>query len=333
MASQAKVLVTGGTGYLAAWIIRSLLDQGFAVRTTVRRPDRADAVKAMFGNTDRLEIVAADLLDDAGWPAATSGMTYLIHTAAPMMAKGPELLAASRDGTRRVLEAALANGVQRVVVTSSGYAVQPSPGPRGSTTIVDETAWADTTAPASGDYARAKTLTEKAVWDFAAAHPEMEISTVLPGFMLGPILSREIAPSMVILDSMLKGKLPAIPEIGMSAVDVRDAADLHIRAMTDPAGSGQRFLASAGFLWFRDIAAILRRDLGADAQKVATRRMPDWVVRAIALAVPPMRDFVPRLGRTLHLDNQKARSLLDWQPRPLEQTILDGARDLLARGD
>lgn len=334
MASRDVVLVTGGSGYLAGWIIAKLLDEGYAVRATVRRLDRAEALRAKIARPGApLDFVAADLTEDEGWAAAMDGVRYVIHTATPMMARGAALLAASRGGTARVLRSAAEAGVERVVLTSSGYAAHPPRGPRGLVQRPDEAVWTDTEAPALGDYARAKTLAERDAWAMAATYPALDFATVLPGFILGPLQSAEISPSMGLIAGMLKGAIPAVPNVGMSMVDVRDIADLHIRAMTSPAAVGQRFIGSAGFLWFRDVAQILRRELGPDAAaRVPRRVMPDLVMRAAATFSPPLRELVPSLGRERHFDSGKAIRLLGWTPRPLSDSIVEGARSLLAHG-
>lgn len=329
MASQDLVLVTGGTGYLAGWVISALIARGYAVRATVRSPAAAARLEAKFG-ADAPETAIADLVADAGWDEAMAGVRYVIHTATPMTARGEDLLSAARDGTRRVLLAAARAGVERVVLTSSGYAAMKSGIRPGSIAHIDETVWTDPTAADTNEYARAKTLAERDAWEIARANG-IALTTILPGFILGPLQSAETSPSMQIIELMLKGAMPAVPNIGMSAVDVRDLAELHVAAMAAPAAAGERFLASTEFIWFRDIARLLRQELGAHGAKASARPMPDLLFRALALFSPQLRQLLPSLGRQTHLDHGKATRLLGFQPRPLRDTILEGARSLIAR--
>lgn len=327
MATTELVLVTGGTGYLAGWTIKTLLDRGYRIRATLRDMGKAGRLRAAVGDTAQLEVTTADLLADAGWREAMAGVTHVLHMASPMSPIAGDPIAPAREGTRRVLEAAHEAGVRRVVVTSSGVAAIP-PDAGEVARGLDETGWTEVEDAGTNTYARAKTLAERDAWAFAAAHG-LELTTVLPGFILGPLLSREIGPSMQIVARMLGGTMPAVPRIGMSIVDVRDAAELHLRAMTAPEAAGQRLIGSGEFRWFRDIAAILRAGLGEDAARVPAQEMPDEMIRAAASSNPELRELLPSLGRERHLDHAKAARLLGWRPRPVEDTIIEGARSIL----
>ena len=333
-ADRQRVLVTGGSGYLAGWIIVTLLQRGYRVRATLRSLAREAEVRAAVATEvaadGRLEFAVADLLADAGWDAATDGADLVVHTASPMPVgdyRGTDVIRPAREGTRRVLEAAQRAGVRRVVVTSSGYAAIDTRA-AGPVVRMDETVWPDLSAPGVNDYARAKTLAEQDAWAFAAAHPELVLATVLPGFILGPSLSHDIGASMEVIARLLTGQFPAVPRIGFSIVDVRDLAELHVRALTSPAAAGQRFIGSGEFRWLREIAATLRARLGADAAKVPTAVMPDLVFRLLALVSSDVRQMAPNLGRCRLLDAAKADRLLDWRSRAVEETIVDAASSL-----
>jgi dihydroflavonol-4-reductase len=333
---RTTVLVTGGTGYLAGWTIIRLLDSGHTVRATVRSLDGEAALRARLaryaGGLERLELVVADLLDDAGWAAALENVDLVLHQASPMA--GKDVIAAAREGTMRVLRASAAAGVRRVVLTSSGFAAsRPTPGSVPAGQPLDETHWTDVDQPGVGDYMRAKTLAEQDAWAFVAEPGvDLELVSVLPAFIQGPALDGTYSDSVGLIASMLNGKMPALPDIGLGIVDVRDLVDLQLRAMRSPEAAGERFIASGDFLWFRDIATILKEHLGDRASKVAVRRMPNWLVRLMGVVSPQIRAMVPELGRTSELSSEKARRVLGWTPRPAAESIVAAGESLLEPG-
>jgi dihydroflavonol-4-reductase len=337
MSRQETVLVTGGSGFIGSWCVIGLLQQGYAVRTTVRSLAREAAVRAAIGTVvdpqDRLRFHAADLTADAGWDAAANGCDYVLHVASPIAIAEPrnadELIVPAREGTRRALGAALRAGVKRVVLTSSVAAASPRAGLRESAS--DETQWTDLDDPRVGAYARSKTLAERTAWEMVGASSgATTLATVNPSVVLGPVLGRDFSDSVQVVQRLLSGKVPGLPRLGFSFVDVRDVADLHIRAMTAPEAAGQRFIAAGDFAWMEEVAAILRAHLGDAAGKVPTRRVPDLVLRLVALFDRSVAAVAPRLGEKRTFASTKAQTLLGWQPRPLEQTVLDCARSLIA---
>ncbi|WMJ69344.1 NAD-dependent epimerase/dehydratase family protein [Stenotrophomonas sp. 24(2023)] len=333
------VLVTGGNGFVASWCIADLLRRGYRVRTTVRHPDRAgplvEALARQGVPTGPLSVHAADLTHDAGWAEAVQGCDYVLHVASPLGIAGnsdPEALAtAARDGTLRVLRAAVAANVRRVVMTSA--ATTATPPLQSADSLSDESVWFDPDEADVDGYRRSKRLAERAAWEFMKTQGGgTELVTVLPGAVFGPLLTSQSIGSVEVIAKLLRGELPALPRLGLEVVDVRDLADIHVRAMTTPDIGGQRFLAVGEFLWMRDIAAVLRAQLGVLAADVPTRVMPDWVFRLLARVQPQMRAMVPRLGRQ-HCHNwQKARIELGWSARPARLTVLDCARSLHKAG-
>lgn len=327
------VLVTGGTGFIAGWCIRILLERGYAVRTTVRDPAKAGHLHALFPDAGgRLEVVAADLLADDGWAAAVAGCEGVLHVASPMgggkEAADPDaLIAPAREGTLRVLRAAIAAGVPRVVMTSSGAAATPPVGAAGE---FDETLWTNPDQPGLDAYRRSKALAERAAWDLmAASGGATTLSTVLPGAVFGPPLDPANARgSVAVIARMLRG-MPGAPRIGLNVVDVRDVAELHVLALESPAAAGRRFIAVGGFMWMREVGRLLRRALGPDGRRAPVRELPDWVVRLMAQFQPGLRALVPMLGRRYTYSTAAARGL-GWRPRSPEETVLDTARSLLA---
>jgi dihydroflavonol-4-reductase len=328
------VLVTGGTGFVAGWCIVELLQRGYDVRTTVRSLAKEPAARAgiasVAGATDRLTFFAADLTQDEGWDAAMAGCDFVLHVASPLGASGEQdLVTPAREGTLRVLRFATKAGVKRVVMTSAAAAARRR---RTSAQVSDETVWAEHPIdPKFGPYRLSKILAERAAWDFMAGNPgATTFATILPGAVFGPLLTRDNLGSVQIIQRLLKGRMPGVPRLGFWVVDVRDLADLHIRAMTTPEAAGQRFLAAGEFQWMKDIASALRSGLGAQAGKVPTRTLPDFVVRLSSFLNPQLRSLLPDLGRKNPLTSEKARRVLGFSPRPAAATVIDCAKSVLA---
>ena len=330
------MLVTGGSGFLGSWCVVELLRQGYQVRTTVRDLAREAEVRAAVGSQvsagERLEVCAADLREDSGWPEAVEGCWYVLHVASPfppVQPKDPdELIVPAREGTLRVLRAALAAGVERVVVTSSVAAIAGGSKPGH---LLTEEDWTDPDRPCLSPYVRSKTIAERAAWDFMREQGAAErLAVVNPGAILGPVLSDDHSYSLQVIERLLKG-MPGIPRIGFSFVDVRDVADLHLRAMTAPEASGERFIAAGPFLWAAEVAAILRERLGPAAAKVPKRSLPDWLVRLAGRFDSGIRSVVGQLGLRYEYSSEKAETRLGWQPRPPEEMIVETAESMVKR--
>jgi len=334
--SKESVLVTGGTGFIAQHCILALLRQGYRVRTTVRSLSREAEVRenlaaggAQLGGA--LAFVAADLGSDSGWAEAVQGCTYVIHCASSTpsgtYATDDEWIKPAVDGNLRVLRAARDAGVQRFVLTSAFGAV--GCGHKPMNRPFDESDWSDLSANLA-PYQRSKTLAELAAWDFIEREGKgMEMTTVNPTTVLGPALGPDYSHSIRLIKEILDG-LPGSPKLNSGFVDVRDVADLHLRAMTMPAARGERFVAIAGqSMWLSDVSKILRGRLGRAARKVSTRTLPDWTVRLGALFNPKARQVVPLLGVNLNATSAKAQRLLDWRPRSAEEAIVATAESLI----
>ena len=332
-----SVLVTGGSGYVGGWIIVALLQRGYRVRTTLRHLAREGAMRAAVASqidpADRLSRFAADLSSEQGWASAVRGCDFVVHVASPMgqgMPRGTDLVSPAREGTLRVLRAAAGARVRRVVITSSTVAAQPAVAAGGEPVQTDEAGWTDPAEKGLSEYARSKTLAERAAWEFTeGSSGGMALATVLPGMILGPVLAKSVSGSVEVVSRMLQGKVPALPRIGFSTLDVRDLADLHIRAMEAPPAAGQRFVAVSSFLWLADIARLLREHLGARAAKVPTRALPDFVLRLSAWFSAEAAFMAPMLGRRREFHSSKAETLLGWRPRPASQAVLDCAESLI----
>jgi dihydroflavonol-4-reductase len=337
---EQTVLVTGGSGFLGGWCLVELLQRGYRARATVRDLGRESEVRAAVGTQvdarDRLDVVAADLTNDDGWADAVAGCDYVLHVASPFPPAQPkdpdELIVPARDGTLRVLRASLAAGVKRIVLTSSVAAVRrPGPGSVANGRDLTEDDWNDPDNPHTTPYTRSKTIAERAAWDFMRAEgAEDRLVTVQPGAIIGPLLGSDRSYSLQAVERMLTGKMPGLPRLGFSFIDVRDVAALEVGAMTAPEAGGQRLIAASTFLWFSDVAAILREQLGPDARKVPRRGVPDFVVRVLARFDPELRSIVGDLGHKTTYSIDNARRRVGWSPRPMQETIVDCARSLLA---
>jgi dihydroflavonol-4-reductase len=347
----SPVLVTGGSGFLGGWCVAELLRRGHTVRTTIRDLGREPEVRtrvlelaesgsgnagastiAPEPNADaRLTVLAADLRSDDGWGQAAAGCKHVLHVASPfplVQPKDPdELIVPAREGTLRVLRAALDAGAARVVVTSSVAAVGGSA--KASDRPLDEGDWTDLDDPTLTPYARSKTIAEQAAWALAEERGASDhLAVVNPGAILGPVNGPDRSTSLEVVQRLLNG-MPGTPRIGFNLVDVRDVADLHIRALTEPAAAGKRLLAVRSFEWMAEIAKVLRDQLGEEAPKVPKRSVPNFVVRTMGLFDPGVRSVVGQLGRRQDYSSAAAEAL-GWEPRPIAETIVDCARSMLA---
>ncbi|MDB5483987.1 MAG: dependent epimerase/dehydratase family protein [Caulobacteraceae bacterium] len=339
MSERGTVLVSGGSGFIGSWCVIALLERGYTVRTTVRDLRREAEVRSMVANQvdpgNRLSVHAANLASDEGWDAAAEGAEYVLHVASPLGVPPPknpdDLITPAHDGAMRVVRAAIKAGAARVVMTSSVAAT--SLGSRGLDSDGDETVWTHPDDPKADAYTRSKTIAERAAWDVIAAEGgATSLAVVNPALVLGPVLGRDFSDSVQIIQRLLSGKVPGLPRLGFNIVDVRDVADLHMRAMTDPAAAGQRFIASGEYAWMADLAAILRERLGPQAAKVPTAKAPDILLRVVALFDRDLRAVTDGLGRKRTFSSAKAKAVLGWEPRPMDDTVLDCARSLIAAG-
>lgn len=331
----ALVALTGASGFLAKHITRRLLEEGYAVRATLRTPSREGEVRSAVlpglkpdaGN--RLTFITADLLRDAGWDQAMAGAQALMHTASPFPLTGPrdpqDLIRPAVEGTRRALEAAAAAGVKRVVLTSSVAAViHPS-----SPDAPDESDWADPDAPGAWAYSRSKTLAERAAWEMAEAKG-LDLTTINPGWILGPLLDAQSGTSVALVQRFLKGQDPMVPDFGFPIVDVRDVVLAHVRALQDPSHAGERIILAAGTLSMPEMTRLLKETY--PDRKIPTRIAPPLLVRLLGLIMPEMRQLVPQLGHRQRVSNAKARQRLGIEFIPPEEALRATAKDLIRLG-
>ena len=305
-------LITGGSGFMAKHIALRFLQAGWSVRATLRSMDRAEEVLTALRPhlTDkalaRLSFASADLTADAGWAEAAQGAHVLVHTASPFPIAQPkdpaDLVRPAVEGTLRALRAAHAAGIRRAVVTSSTAAVINE----SRHGIQDETDWCDMTAPGTTAYSMSKTLAEKAAWDFVAKEvPDMQLTCINPGFVLGPPLDTHFGTSIAVVRRLLRGRDPMLPMIGFVCVDVRDVAEMHLRAVLRPETAGKRYLAASGSMTMPDMGLVLKTAF--PNRRIATGVAPMLLLRLLALFDPAVRGILPSVGQFTEVSNARAR--------------------------
>ncbi len=329
------ILLTGISGFIAKHVALAFLKAGYAVRGTLRRLDRADEVRAALrphldaAALDRLSFVQADLEADMGWAEAMAGVAALVHTASPFPIEQPAdeqiLIRPAVEGTQRVLKAALAAGVKRVVMTSSTVAVLDE----GLPGVQDENSWADLTRPGISAYAKSKTLAERSAWDFARRNG-LALTAINPGFVLGAPLDGNFGASIGVVRRMLRGRDPMVPMIGFICVDVRDVALAHLRAVQRPDTAGRRYLAAAGAMTMPDMARVLKQTY--PRRRIATLVAPKLLLRVLALFDKQIRVILPSIGYLPEVSNVRARVELGIEFIPPAQALKASADWLVKAG-
>lgn len=334
--ARKLVAVTGIGGFLGRHVAARLLQTGYEVRGTLRSLKKAKSIEAAIRSAEgagggKLSFVVADLLSDEGWDAAFSGVTDVIHAASPFPSRVPkhenDLILPAREGTLRVLRAAKNAGVGRVVLTSSIAAISYGPG----RAPFSEADWTDVDGVLATPYYKSKTLAERAAWDFARENG-LELVVVNPGMILGPILGTETGTSVGVVQSLMKGRYPAMPDFSVPVVDVRDAAEAHVLAMTMPEAAGERFIIAGEALSIKDIARVLKRDFPAYGKKLPKFVLPNWLAGIAARFDPGLKLIIGELGRDARVSNEKAKRLLGWKPRSEDEAIRASAESLIAAG-
>ena len=336
MAQIRLALITGVTGFIAKHIALRFLQDGWAVRGTLRNLDRAEEVrKALAPHLTeaalaRLSFAVADLNEDAGWADAAEGAELLVHTASPFPLAQPKdasvLVRPAVEGTLRALRAAYAAGIRRAVVTSSTVAVINVT----RAGVQDESDWCDLQAPGTSAYAMSKTMAERAAWDFVAKEaPDMALTCINPGLVLGPPLDRHFGTSLGVVDRILSGRDPMLPMIGFVCVDVRDVAEMHLRAALRMETAGKRYLAAAGYMTLPDIARVLKT--AYPYRRIPTRVAPLFVLRVLALFDASIRSLLPSVGKTFEVSNARAKAEMAMRFIEPADALLASAEWLLSK--
>lgn len=314
-----RVLLTGISGFIGSHVALALLYAGYAVRGSLRDPSRAQGVKAALARAgadiSALEFVTLDLSDDHGWREAATGCRYLMHVASPLVVRMPrdrdELIRPAVEGTRRAIGAALEASMERIVLTSSAAAVAYGH-PHERTAPFTAADWSRTDGDGVSAYTESKTRAELEAWSLMeAAGRRHDLVAINPTVVLGPLLDADIGVSPLLVRRLLEGAMPFAPRLSLGLVDVRDVAALHLAALGEYRAGGQRYLASAASVSMLELARILRAALPAYAGRLPRFEAPDWLVRALALVVPELRDNVRGLGRPpRRFDTSPAEALL-----------------------
>lgn len=337
--SSTKVLVTGASGFIALHTVLRLLQLGYDVRGTTRTEAQAKSMRTNLSkhvDTNKLELICTDLLKDDGWQEAVNGCEFVLHLASPFPSEEPkyedDLILPAREGTLRVLRAAHAAGVKRVVVVSSIAAVMG--GHEGENRAFDESDWTDI-HKCNITYSKSKTLAERAAWDFIHSDEngnKMEMVSVNPGNVLGPVLDNHYHTSIEWLRTLMRREVPGVSRTRLDLVDVRDVAEMTVQAMTPPQAAGKRFLAVAASVPLPEFAGILHHNFASRGYQVPTAVLPNIMVRLIALFMPKLRNVANQLNWNYSISTEQARTLLGWQPRPYEKTIVEMGESLIEHG-
>jgi nucleoside-diphosphate-sugar epimerase len=327
------VLVTGGSGFIAMHVIEQLWRKGYAVKTTVRNKERAQELQAFAkAHHKTLTVVQADLCQEKGWDEATKEVVAVLHVASPFpntpVKDEQVLVKPAVEGTKRVLRHCDKNRVKKVVVVSSIAAVAFG---RTDKKRFNSEDWSNLTGGVDA-YQKSKTLAEQAAWQYQKDHPKASftLTTINPGLVIGPILGSRIGTSNEIIQKMIQGSYPGCPNIQVALVDVRDVAVGVVAAMESEKAAGQRFILADKPLWIVELAHDLK-EMGYD--KVATRTIPNWLVRLLGVFDKKLRLICQYLDMEKSFDCGPAKQHLKWRPTDVKKTIRSAAKDVEKRLD
>ena len=326
-----NVLLTGITGFIAKRIAADLLSKGHHVCGSLRSPSREAEVRDALGNPENLSFVTLDLSDDAGWEEAMQGRDVLMHTASPFPLENPknedELIRPAVDGTLRALKAAQKAGVTRVILTSSVVAMIHAERPTGYQVGPDD--WTDLNHPTARPYVKSKTLAEREAWDFVAEHPEMQLTVINPGFVMGAPVDDRYGASLSLVERIVSGKDPAVPDVGFPSVDVADVSRLHVEAIDLPTTIGKRIIAANEYCTMPQIAQILKE--AYPSRRISSRVAPVWLMKILGLFDAEVKAAIPLVGFHTPTDNSETRALYGIEFIPTRDAVLASAEAVLAK--
>ncbi len=336
---QRTATITGLTGFIAAHTAALLLERGYGVRGTVRAVSKATdnpKIMGLPGASERLELIAADLLADGAFDAAVTGADCVFHMASPYSL---EFRDAQKDlvdpavlGTLNVLRAcAGAPSVKRVVLTSSMAAVTDEPDGR----VLTEADWNTRSSLTRNPYYFSKSEAERAAWDFMEREkPGFDLVVINPFLVIGPSLTPGLNTSNQIIVEALTGVFPAIMQLNWGMVDVRDVALAHVLAAETPAAKG-RYLCAAENITMRHLIDILK-PLAKPGDTLPTRAIDFWlgsfIGRFFAFTQPPgaASYMKTHLGRSVQFDTSKIKRELGLRYRQIDSTLAETVTDLRA---
>jgi dihydroflavonol-4-reductase len=334
------ILVTGASGFVGKWCVVKLLEKGYRVRGTIRSEAKAKQVRETVGALvgagamTRLELVQADILDDKGWPEVMAGVDAVMHVATVIRGDEPRdqslVIRPALEGTERILKATHAAGIKRLIVTSSIATVGYGHGQTSGTRTYDETYFTNLENMRwTWAYCIGKTKAERLAWAFAKANG-LDMTTIHPGAIIGPALDEDASISVGMVGGLLDNATPALPSNGFSIVDVRDVADMHVAALENPVSIGQRYLATAEYMPFPDVAKVVQQ-LYPD-RKIVNREAPDWIIKIVAMFGGPARQIINDIGNVKIFDGRKGEALMGHPYIPARQSIKDTAEAYIRFG-
>ncbi len=330
------VVVTGGTGYIAGFVIAEFLNNGYKVKASVRNLAKEEKLKndlLNFVNVDKIQnftVFEADLTSMENWVENLRDVDGIIHVASPLgtgTEATEELKAVAVGGTLNILKAAKEAGVKRVVMTSSQAASTPLKSV--GKVVLDESFWTDENNPEIDPYRISKIASEKAAWYFAKEN-NIELTTILPGAVFGTVMSGDNISSNEILLKLINGEIPRAFNVPLETSNVQDLAKIHFLAFENSKAIGERFLAASQTIWMPEVAKLMYEKY--PNSKTPRKVFHDWQVRLLAKFVPPVRSMVPMLKREYSHSTEKAERLLGWKQETPEDTIVEAVESLYKFG-
>ena len=332
-----KIMITGVSGFLGSHMAVEGLKRGYKVVGTIRNKEKeAEVISTLKSHVsadqlNNLQFSYCDLTKSEGWSEAMAGCEAIIHVASPFNLELPkhedDLIIPARNGVKHVFEAALQNNIHRIVQTSSIAAIMY--GNEKGKSNFDETDWTNENGPMVSPYTKSKTLAEKLVWEIAQQNPQLKVTTINPGFILGPILGKDPGTSAAVILKMMKGEYPGVPQLGFPTVDVRDVIELHFKALESETAIGQRYAAVSESIWFKEIAQFVLDAQPSYNKKVKAKELPNWFIKIFSLFEKSTRMIIPELGFKANISNEKAKQQLGFAPRTAKEAVMSTANALV----
>ena len=323
-----NILVTGGTSYIGKHVIAQLIEKDYSVRTTVRDKSKVEEIKSdiekYLNKQISLDVHIADLLNDDGWKDAVKGCDAIIHVAGPfpMSFEGgeKELTGPHQDGAMRVFRFAKDLGINRIVLTSSVASIWNDSTVEDTVRYIDETSWSNLNDDNLDAYTKGKALKEKAAWDFVAVNDSIKLTTILPSVVLGPGIGSPVRRgSMEYMLMLINKEMPVAPPLKHGIVDVRDVAKIHIDALENDESIGKRVIITENTYWVRELSEMLNKH----GHNAPTFTPPVFLVKFLANFDKTIKPVKPLLGVDISFNTEVAKSVLKYDPIPIEKTIED----------
>lgn len=331
---EKPVLVTGGSGYIASWIVKYLLEKGFTVRATVRDKNNKDKVAHLNELSEKfpgkLELFNADLLKSGSFKEAMQDCELVIHTASPFIREGikdpeKELVEPALEGTKNVLLTANETpSVKRIVLTASVVSIYGDAIDMKDTrnNIFTEQNWNTTSTIKNNPYPYSKTVAEKEARKIAENQKQWDLVTIHPGFVLGPsITARVDSTSIDFMLSMINGKLKfGVPKLNLGVVDVRDVAMAHILAGTNPESSGRYILVENSYSML-DLGKILSKKYSGK-YPLPKNELPNFMLYLVGPFISFSWDYIKKnIDLPLKFDNSRSINDLHVKYHNIDDTL------------